>query len=164
MKSSTYYEVFFFLEPRFSSSYRKNLKISRSTLQSQISYLTDPNPSVHVKYQSNKWSLSNPTHESKTGISNDRLCSNTLNTPMACNTQLRCKLCPINNTQQQTKRKKFNIQTKTKQNKTDKVFVHSVRPQSRIRSIVSCVFHRNAFDRTLCDRSHVTTSESPRRK
>ena len=91
--------IFFFnyKHPRFSLSHRKTLRISRNTLQNQISYPTNPNASVHVKYQSNKWSLSNPTHESKTEISNDRQCSNRLNTPMTCNPQLRCKLCPINN-------------------------------------------------------------------
>jgi hypothetical protein len=85
--------IFFLLllKPRFSSSHRKNLKISRHTLQSQISNLTDPTASVHVKYQLNKRSLSNPTHESKTVISNDRQCSNKLNKPMTCNPQLRCK-------------------------------------------------------------------------
>ena len=40
---------------------------------------------VHVKYRSNKWSLSNPTHELKIGISNDMQCSNKLNTSMTCN-------------------------------------------------------------------------------
>jgi hypothetical protein len=128
-ENSTYYDFvsfffFFFnlLKPRFSSSHHKNLKISRNTLQSQISYLTDPNASVHVKYQSNKWSLSNPTHESKIGISNDMQCSNKLNTPITCNPQLQCKLCPINNI---ATNKKFYIQIKTniyrqKQNKTNK--------------------------------------------
>jgi hypothetical protein len=83
--------LIYLLKPRFSSSHRKNLKISRNTLQSQISYPTDPNASVHVKFQSDKWSLSNPTHESKIGISNDRQPSNKLNKPMTCNPQLRCK-------------------------------------------------------------------------
>jgi hypothetical protein len=130
--------LFILLKPRFSSSHRKNLKTSRNILQSQISYPADPNASVHVKYQSNKWSLSNPTQESKTVISNDRQCSNKLNKPMTCNPQLRCKLYPINNIA--TKKKKFYIQTKAdiyrqKQNKTkqvhktnkktDKMFVHT---------------------------------------
>ena len=90
MKNLTYYDFFFnfLFKPRFLSLHRKNLKILRNTLQSQISYLIDPNASVHVKYQSNKWSLSNPTHESKTWISNDMQCSNKLNTPMTCNPQL----------------------------------------------------------------------------
>jgi hypothetical protein len=114
---------FFFLKPRFSSSHRKNLKISRNTLQSQILYPTDPNASVHVKYQSNKWSLSNPTHESKTGIFNDRQCSNKLNTPMTCNPQLRYKLCPINNIAT-NKKKNFIYKQKqiyTYKNKTKQV-------------------------------------------
>jgi hypothetical protein len=38
-----------------------------------------------------KTNVSNPTHESKTGISNDMQCSNSLNKPMTCNSQLRCK-------------------------------------------------------------------------
>jgi hypothetical protein len=77
---------------------------------------------VHVEYQSNKWSFSNPTHESKIGISNDMQCSNKLKTPMTCNPQLRCKLYPISNIAI-IKKKKFYIHTKThiyrqKQNKT----------------------------------------------
>ena len=126
MKSSTYYDFllfffffFFLLKPRFPSSHHKNLKISRNTLQSQISYLTDSNASVHVKYQSNKLSLSNPTHESKIRISNDMQCSNKLNTPMTRNPQLWCKSCPINNIA--TKEK--NYIDKNKQ--TDRIFVHT---------------------------------------
>ena len=84
-----------------------------------------------MKYQSNKWSLSNPTHESKTEISNDRQCSNTLNTPMTCNSQLRCKLCPINNIAINNKKnlyidKNEYLQTKTNKKK-DRMFVHTLK-------------------------------------
>jgi hypothetical protein len=113
MKSSLIL-IFFFNSQGFHR-HIVNLKISRHTLQSQISYLTDPNASVHVKYRSNKWSLSNPTHESKIGISNDMQCSNKLNTPMTYNPQLRCKLYPISNIAT-IKKKKIYIHTKTKQN------------------------------------------------
>ena len=65
------------------------LQISRDTLPlSQISYPTNPNASVHVENQSNVWSLSNPTCDLNTKISNDMQCSNKLNTPMTCNPQL----------------------------------------------------------------------------
>jgi hypothetical protein len=92
MKNSLYYDflIFFFYSQGFHC-HIVNLEISRHTLQSQISNLTNPIASVHVKYQLNKRSLSNPTHESKTVISNDRQCSNKLNKPMTCNLQLRCK-------------------------------------------------------------------------
>ena len=96
-----------------------------------------PYASVRVKYQSNKWSLFNPTHESKTRISNDMQCSNKLNTPMTCNPQLWCESCPINNITTNKKNiyiyidKNKYIQTKAikttnKTNKqTDKMFVHT---------------------------------------
>ena len=122
MKSSLYYD-FFFLTAKVFIITLQNLKISRCTLQSQISYLTNPNASVHVKYQSNKWSLSNPTHESKTGISNDMQYSNKLNTPMTHNTQLGWKSCPIKNIAT-NKKKKIYTQTKTNK-KTDRMFVHT---------------------------------------
>ena len=71
-----------------------------------------PYASVHVKNESNKWSLSNPTHKSKTGISNDMQCSNKLNTPMTCNPQSRYKLCPINNIATNKNKNIFYIQKK----------------------------------------------------
>ena len=59
--------------------------------------------------------VSNLTHESKIGISNDMQCSNKLNTPMTHNLQLWCKSCPINNIA--TNKNKFfiYIQKQTKQ-------------------------------------------------
>ena len=36
--------------------------------------------------------------------------------------------------------------------------------QLRVRSIVDVAFNYNAFDHTMCDRSHITASEVPRRK
>ena len=107
-----FFFFFFLTKPRFSLSHHKNLKISRNTLQSQISYLTNPMLVCMWKNESNKWSLSNPIHESKTQISNDMQCSNKLNTPMTCNPQLWCKLCPINNITTNKNKNIFYIQKK----------------------------------------------------
>jgi hypothetical protein len=102
----------FFLRPRFIITHHINQRISRKTLLKSNFIPHKPYASVHVKYRSNKWGLSNPTHESKIGISNDRQCSKTLNIPMTCIPQLRCKLCPIKNIAI-NKKKKFYIQAKT---------------------------------------------------
>jgi hypothetical protein len=81
--------IFFFFFESQGFPHHINLQISRDTLLlSQISYTIDPNASVHVKNLSNTWSLSNPTYESNTRISNDMQCSNKLNIPMTCNLQL----------------------------------------------------------------------------
>jgi hypothetical protein len=88
--------IFFFF---FSQGFHHhiNLQISRDTLIKSNLIPHRPYASVHVKNQSNKWSLSNPTHESNTGISNDMQCSNKLNIPMTCNPQLWCNSCSIKN-------------------------------------------------------------------
>ena len=109
-----YFFFYFYLsKPRFSSSHHKNLKISRKTLLKSNHHR--PYASVHMKYESNKWSLFNPTHESETGISNDMQCSNKLNISMTCNPQLWCTSCPINNIAKQN----F-LYTKTNKIYTDK--------------------------------------------